>query len=268
MHNAGLATLVINADTNHEAHKTGRNLWTEARERIRFILVSPEQMRTTGFFRLLNDSVFEARVCVLGVDECHLIYWWGQKLRPDFRQINLVRSRLPIRGGMQIPVVGLTATLRVGDSMDCILLALAFKPGSFHLIRRSNLRPDIQIILREMQSGMGSEDFPELDWIISGAENTVIFCKSIALGFRVTTYLWHRAKNLPNRKRQIRMYNSLNWPDYNTDTLSFLEVNSEFSITVATDTLSVGWYGKHIHDVILLSEPNDADEFVQKIGHI
>jgi hypothetical protein len=268
MHKSGLATLVINADTNHEAHKTGRNLWAEAREKVIFILISPEQMRTPGFFRLLNDPVFEARICVLGVDECHLIYWWGQKLRPDFRQICLIRSRLPIRGDMRIPVVGVTATLRVGDTMDCILSALAFKPGSFHLIRRSNLRPDIQIILREMQSGMGSDDFPELDWIITDAENTVVFCKTIALGFRVTAYLWHKAKNLPNRDRQIRMFNSLNWPDYNTDTLDFLEDNPAFSITVATDTLSVGWDGKHIRNAVLLGEPNDTDEFVQKIGRI
>jgi superfamily II DNA helicase RecQ len=84
MHTASLATLVINADTNHEAHKTGRNLWTEAHKRIRFIPISPEQMRTTGFYHLLNDLGFEAWVCILGINECHLIYWWGQKLWPDF----------------------------------------------------------------------------------------------------------------------------------------------------------------------------------------
>ena len=148
MEQAGLATIVINADTHYEALKVGRNLWVEAREKVTFLLVSPEQMRTTGFFGLLEDPIFGARVCVLGVDECHLIYWWGQKLRPDFHQMNLVRSRLPLRGGMRIPVAALTATLQVGKSMDCILSALAFKPGSFHLIRRSNMRPDIQIICK------------------------------------------------------------------------------------------------------------------------
>jgi hypothetical protein len=53
MEKAGLATIVINADTHHEALKVGRDLWAEAREKVTFLLVSPEQMRTTGFFGLL-----------------------------------------------------------------------------------------------------------------------------------------------------------------------------------------------------------------------
>jgi superfamily II DNA helicase RecQ len=51
-------------------------------------------------------------VCILGIDELHLLYWWGKSFRPAFQQIGAIRARLPLRGGRQIPIMGISATLR------------------------------------------------------------------------------------------------------------------------------------------------------------
>lgn len=40
------------------------------------------------------------------------------------------------------------------------------------------------------------------------------------------------------------------------------------AITIATDVLSVGWDSQSTEDAIILGEPADVDEFVQKIGRI
>lgn len=116
------------------------------------VLMSPEELSNPEFFRLLDDTVFYQRIFSMGLDEVHLLYWWGKAFRPCFRQLGRVRARLPVRQGKSVPIVALTATLRVGEPMDCVHKVLGLVPGQYHFIRRSNVRNDIQIILREMKS--------------------------------------------------------------------------------------------------------------------
>lgn len=110
----GLRTMVINADTIAQARTTvtKRNLWLEARSDPDIILLSPEELGSRECFQLLNNPSFTARVCILGIDELHLLYWWGKSFRPAFQQIGAIRARLPLRGGRQIPIMGISATLR------------------------------------------------------------------------------------------------------------------------------------------------------------
>ena len=110
--------------------------------------------------------------------------------------------------------------------------------------------------------------FPELDWILDEGKNTIIFCKTIALSFRIVCYLWSKAAQLPNHDKWIHLYNSLNWPTYSSETLGFLNNNKESLITMATNTLSVGWDSQFTWNAVLIGEPNDIDEFLQTIGCI
>ena len=89
------------------------------------------------------------------------------------------------------------------------------------------MRHDIQLIFREMHSGIGGTSFPELNWIIEEDRNTVIFCKTISLGFRVVCYLWlyAKSKGIHDLEKRIRLFNSLNWQSYNNETLGFLNNN-------------------------------------------
>jgi len=270
MNGFGVGTMVINADTIAEARKSKINLWTDAITKGSVILISPEELQARDFTRLLDHKDFNGRLCVLGIDEIHLLHWWGKSFRPAFTQLGLIRARLPLRWGHPLPIVGTTATLREGTVKDAVCTLLGLKSGRYHLIRRSNLRNDIQLIFREMKSGIGGVSFPELDWILDEGRNTVIFCKSIHLGFRVACYLWRcaNAKHLPNLDKRIRLYNSLNWLSYNTETLGFLNNHEDATITIASDTLSVGWDSQWTEDAVVLGEPEDVDEFVQKIGRI
>ena len=262
--------MVINSDTTAQARSTKKNLWLEAQTDPDVILLSPEELGHRECFKLLDNLTFKTRLCFLGIDELHLIYWWGKSFRPAFQQLGVIRARLPLRRGRSIPILGTSATLREGPPMESIRAVLGLIPGKYHLIRRSNMRHDIQIICREMQSGIGGTSFPELYWVLDSDENTVIFCKTISLGFRLASYLWQRAKskgfrNLPGR---IRHFNALNWISFNDQTLGFLNNNESSSITIATDVLSIGWDSKFSRDAIILGEPKDVDELVQKIGRI
>jgi hypothetical protein len=132
------------------------------------------------------------------------------------------------------------------------------------------MRHDIQLIFQEMRSGIGGNSFPELDWIIDEGQSTVIFCKTISLGFHVVCYLWHQAKSkgISDLGKQLRLFNSLNWHSYNEETLSFLKNDNFAAVTIATDVLSVSWDSQVMEAAIILGEPADVDEFDQKISRV
>jgi superfamily II DNA helicase RecQ len=142
----GLCTMVINSDTTAQARLSKRNLWLEARTGPNVILLSPEELCHRECFQLLDNLAFSARLCFLGIDELHLIYWWGKSFRPAFQQLGVIRARLPLRDGRPIPILGTSATLREGAPMDSIRAVLGLIPGKYHLIRRSNMRQDTKYV--------------------------------------------------------------------------------------------------------------------------
>ncbi|RXW12387.1 hypothetical protein EST38_g13468 [Candolleomyces aberdarensis] len=121
-----------------------------------------------------------------------------------------------------------------------------------------------------MKSSTTSFSFSELDWVLNEPDTTVIFCKTIALGFRVTVHLWHLAisKGLIDVAKRIRMFNSLNSAAFNIDTLQFVDEPGSPSVVIATDVLSVGWDGQLTRNAVIFGEPDNIDDFVQKIGRV
>jgi superfamily II DNA/RNA helicase len=197
------------------------------------------------------------------VDEIHLLYHWGLSFRVTLLQIEHVRARCPAN----VVTCALSATVAKGQVMDNVCKFLGFKEGQFHLIRRSNDRPEVQLLIRELQTALGGWLFPQLDWIIDEDQKTLIFTPTINLEFRVNTYLWRLAIHCGRDPRKfIRMYNSLNCPNYNTDTLDLMHNDPEFKILLSTDCLCVGFNCKHIRNVVIMGETKDMDEYVQKSG--
>lgn len=70
-----------------------------------------------------------------------------------------------------------------------------------------------------------------------------------------------------NSAQRIRMFNSLNWPSFNTETLRFLNNNDNAQIIVATDTLSVG-INSPVQNVVIFGLPSSIEEAAQKLGRI
>ena len=179
----GLKILVINSDTAAEARESNRNIWFEAHTEGSVIILLPEELQNPEFRHLIDHADFSKRICKLGVDEIHLLHWWGKSFQTTFQQIGLLRPCLPLFRGEIISLIGTTATLRKGQILFNICHILGLKPGRYHQILRSNMWHDIQLIFCEMRSGIGGTSFPELDWIIEEGRNMVIFCKTISLSF-------------------------------------------------------------------------------------
>ncbi|KAF8667484.1 hypothetical protein AX14_006324 [Amanita brunnescens Koide BX004] len=155
-----------------------------------------------------------------------------------------MRSRLP----QHAHLLAFTATLRHGKPMETICTFLRLLPGKFHFLRRSNARRDVQIIFRTMQSAATGHQFPELAWIMYERRKFIIFAKEINVGFRLIAYLWHLSQSMPGiQMPTLRLYNSLNWPSHNTETLALLHTPEQTLpiIVIATDTLSLGRAGRN-----------------------
>ena len=125
------------------------------------------------------------------------------------------------------------------------------------------------MLFRELTSPIDGDSFPELEWVLKSGRSTLIFAKTISLGSRVHSYLFSKATP-GDRDRNIRLYNSLNWDDYNAETRALLAGvpgSTEYcQIGIGTDTLSVGVDMPAIADAILIGDIDDADEGFQKIG--
>ena len=145
------------------------------------LCLSLEQLVSNGFAGLLEHKPFWNHFCVLAIDEIHLLYLWGLSFHFVFQQIKFVHSQCP----PWIVCMALSATVAKGRVMDHICKFLGYKPGKFHIIRRSNARYDVQLIIRELQNGLGGWRFPQLNWVFNEPQKMIIFCPTIALEFHI-----------------------------------------------------------------------------------
>ncbi|KAK0506699.1 hypothetical protein EDD18DRAFT_1375223, partial [Armillaria luteobubalina] len=137
------------------------------------------------------------------VEETHLLDEWGTSFRPAFKHIGtFLRGKLPSCAS----VFALSATLQPGASTASICLSLGFRDGSFHLIRRSNERPNIQFLMEPLEHGVSSDDFSQILRFICCGWKAIIHCPTIELIYRVYLYLWRMEPSGINHFRRVRMY--------------------------------------------------------------
>ncbi|TFY79570.1 hypothetical protein EWM64_g4443 [Hericium alpestre] len=262
MKGLGLTAVAINANTLHKGRREGENLWESITEGVSMIMVSPEQLTGEDFQKLLDNKVFWARVIALGANEIHLLPAWGALFRKAYQQIGFMRTRFPDR----IVAIGVTATMARGGALDTVRLMLGMQEDQFHCIRRSNFRPELQLLLRDLGTGINGHHFPALLWILKSRRKTVIYCATISLAFRVTSYLWTHAEDKTDLQTRLRMYTAINFPSYNSATHQILYEDPRPNITVATAAMAQGIDAPNIHDVVIVGEVTDPDEAHQRWG--
>ncbi|KAJ7456198.1 P-loop containing nucleoside triphosphate hydrolase protein [Mycena latifolia] len=266
MKSVGLTALAINSDTRSEAQKAGNEeLWLSARQGINVIVAGPEQLKSDEFEHALRDDKFFNRSCGVGFDEVHLLNVWGPQFRQDFLQMGFVKARMSERHN---PWILTTATLRDGHPYNNVISLLGLTPGQFHVIRRSNARPEVQILFRELTSSLGGTSFPELDWILTENRSTVIFPKTLTLASNIYIYL--ASKCTPaERSTRVRLYSSINFPSHNaTELMNEPTTDKGCQIVIGTDTLSVGIDMAARQDAIIIGDVEDSDELFQKAGRV
>lgn len=251
---------MINAETPERS-----GMWDRAGESgSRVLLLSPEQLISKRLEKLVNDPSFCKRVCLLAIDEVHLLDTWGKSFRKAYQQIKFTRARFE----SSLVMIAMTATLLPGEQTERIRKFVGLR-HDYHTVQRSNRRPEIQLLFRVLSHGIEGWEFPDLRWIIDDMQQKkiIIFCTTIRGGFRVFSYLWKQLETpITIRRQQIRMYNALNWQDYNLETRELTRKPDGCRIIVATDILMVGVDFPDIDDVVIIGHPPNVNDYLQKIG--
>lgn len=107
---------------------------------IKLLYVAPERLMKEGFLDFIADQT----ISLIAVDEAHCISEWGHDFRPEYRSLNILRSKFP-----GVPVIALTATATRKVRED-IIRQLAFTNhatycGSFD-------RPNLHYYIRDKQN--------------------------------------------------------------------------------------------------------------------
>ncbi|KAJ7145965.1 P-loop containing nucleoside triphosphate hydrolase protein, partial [Mycena epipterygia] len=261
MEKLGVPALIINSDTVAIAQIHSEDLFIKACAGIAMLILGPEQLISEGFRMLLAFQPFYDRVCALGVDEIHLLVYWGLAFCKAFLQIGYMRARFRPR----IPIIGLTATPHRSQGRECNFLSLGCKP------RGNSSDPSLkcplrQILFRQLYSGIEGKLFPEIAWVLRTTHKTLIFGNTVPLVFQLKSYLNSLLPTDSNHDSQIRTHTGINWPDDKIKTLSDIVNESECQIVIATAGLAQGNDIKVIKTVIQIGEPESIEMCVQKAG--
>jgi len=183
-----LPGIVINEDSLRAAasESPSRNLFKEVLDgKWGLVIVSLEMLTTPGFNQVLTSESFQQHLCLVFIDECHLVDKQGSDFWPCYKSIGLLRSRIPTH----IPWIAVSATLPPGRKFDSVMESLGFHVN--HYIHRTLPinNPQICYVPRILWYPVSNTSFLDLTWLVPpsvvslhGITKTLIFCETIELG--------------------------------------------------------------------------------------
>ena len=253
----------MTAESLRAANSEGRNLFSEIQQcEWSVVLLSAERLASTEIDNILRDETFRENLILLGIDEAHVLVPWGKDFRQAYRQIPLLRKRLP----PHTAIVTVTATLSAGRDFTSLCNELGFKQGRYHCIRLSSERPNVRMIIRELTHTLGGYQFPDILWAFKRGVKTVIYCRTLDLCFRVALYGWRQYPPGVRRLDNVRLWSSITSPSYNERTLELFATREDTTTIVASIAFGMGMNVRNITDIINLGLPSSLCNLVQQSG--
>lgn len=270
--------LHLNADTKSKDPKVFARI--RAME-FTHIFLGPEQAVGPDFATVLADPSFKRSICLVAIDEAHLVGKWGETFRQSYSQLAILRSRLG-RAGMA-PWYACTATLDAKGSA-ALIQGAGFDEAT-HRIRASIDRPEIAIIFKALPS-KPMQPFEALgflvercsqngEWTPLGVPQTIVFVESKAKTRLIMLQLRKWMKQLcpivTNQQLRdvVRTYHRNTAARDKDDTYLLAKaLHSTLRIIVATESLGLGIDLPYIDQVVLYGLPiqRDLDTIMQRIG--
>jgi len=240
---AGIPSAVLNSSVTSAEQQ--RILQQAKAGAYRLLYLSPERLAREDSL----DWLGRIPLAFFVIDEAHCISEWGHEFRPEYRQLNRLRSRFP---GTPIAAFTASATQRVRhDIIEQLQLRRPDKYiASFH---RPNLRYVVRKCLGDEQSALllrAMRSYPEGNLIvyaptIASVEGTVDWLEN--QGIPATSYHGQMAA-ATRRKNQEK------W------------MNDEVRVLVGTIAFGLGINKAAVRAVIHLSLPKSVEQFYQEAG--
>ena len=244
-----------------------------ARKAYTHIFTSPEIALSKKFkLNVLDNPYFAKRLCLLAIDEIHLVEGWGKSFRPLYSEIEKLRKRIPY----QVPLLGVSATLT--QSKKLIIVEKAGFNENYKLMQTSLDRPEIQQIHRFMQHAKSScldlqFVLPPIAKQASDIQKTIIFVNTVPDICLVIDIIrtWMKQLNYPaGSATWVRPYHAT-MPEFDKDLTAKAfqvpgEENIECIILVAPDAYGMGINNPDIRLVVQWDLPINFDSMIQRMG--
>lgn len=266
----GIPAVAIDEDTaSHASLNEHRNLVNEVIDgKYGLVIVSPEMLTSDRFNPLLTHPNFHNKLCLVFIDECHLVEEQGADFCPRYKEIGQLRHRLP----SSVPWIAISATLPNDQTFDQVMASLGFNPGCYvhdHL-PIDNLH--ICYFPQFFHYPISGSTFLDIAWLIpstitSAAEITksLIFCMTINLGTRVYRFLQHLLPQSLSSSKVILPYHSLLSDEGRLRAMKRFQSGTT-RIIVASDCFTWGVDVPDIRQVIVLDLPSSFSKLVQQLG--
>ncbi|KAJ7743228.1 P-loop containing nucleoside triphosphate hydrolase protein, partial [Mycena maculata] len=246
-----VAAFAYSRESLAEARRSGVSLADEIKgcEKWQVVCVDPEHLKTKEWREISEFPLWRDNVLYGAGDEVHLIKEWGADFRVDFRFIGLFfRGRLPATAS----VVALSATLAPGKDTSAVCQSLGLFDGQFHLIRRTNERPNIHFVMQTLSHGLSGYEFPDIIPFLKSRRKTIFHFNSLEMLFRFYVYIWRSQPRTANKMRRTRMYTSLCSAEYNRETIRLIDEDPECQIVLATIAFANGIHAKSLLDSVTI----------------
>jgi ATP-dependent DNA helicase RecQ len=218
---------------------------TAIRGDYRLLYFSPERLARADTVNWLR----RVPIAFFAIDEAHCISEWGHEFRPEYRQLNKLRSKFPDR-----PIAAFTASATRHVRHDILAqlqlrspdkyIASFYRPNLRYLVRECEGLEQMQLLVRALRSYSGSNVIVYSP-TINRVEETVDF-----LGDHdIAAVGYHGKMGADDRRR-----NQERW------------MSDEVRVLVGTIAFGLGINKAAVRAVIHLSLPKSIEQYYQEAG--
>jgi ATP-dependent DNA helicase RecQ len=239
----GIPAAVLNS-TLSEAEQA--KVMSRARDgAFRLLYVSPERVArgdTMGWMQQVPITFF-------AIDEAHCISEWGHEFRPEYRQLNKLRTKFPDR-----PIAAFTASATRHVRHDILAqlqlrdpdkyIASFYRPNLRYLVRECDGLEQMQLLVKALRNYAGSNVIVYSP-TINRVEETVDFLGD----HNIAAVGYHGKMGADDRRR-----NQERW------------MSDEVRVLVGTIAFGLGINKAAVRAVIHLSLPKSIEQYYQEAG--
>jgi len=219
-----------------------------ARGELHLLYISPERI-------VREDMLAWLRTLPIGffaIDEAHCISEWGHEFRPEYRQLGVLRERLP-----ETPIAAFTASATRVVRHDILAQLNLRDPARFVM---SFHRPNLRYIVREC----GAEEQDRLldaaldEYLDNGDGNLILYAPTIRGTEEVASRLAARGVAVVpyhgKMSNELRQKNQEQW------------MSGEARVLVGTVAFGLGINKPDVRAVVHLSLPKSLEQYYQEAG--
>jgi ATP-dependent DNA helicase RecQ len=237
----GIPAVCLNSMLTPEAY--GHNIRLLQANKVKLLYLAPETLMMQRTLELLEKLPID----LLAVDEAHCVSEWGHDFRPEYRQVQQFRKKIP-----HAVVMALTATATPQVRTD-ILTLFNIPPANFFMgsFNRDNLFLDVQI-KNDPQAQLLNfiKKFPR--------ESGIVYCttrKSVNMLCEVLTANGFLAKPYhAGLEDEQRRQNQLGF------------IRDDIQIMVATIAFGMGIDKPDVRFIVQYDLPKNIETYYQQIG--